>query len=135
MQLTTEKEMTITEVTKEYTITASTLRYYEKEGLLPKIKKNESGQRVYRKKDLEWLDIITCMRKTGMGISYIKKYVDLCHQGDDTILERYQIFLDQREIIKKQMVILEKNLDTVEYKINFYKKEMDKHNNPMNPLG
>lgn len=128
-------EYTIKEVTKLYNITASTLRYYEKEGLLPQIKKNESRQRVYNDKDLEWLNIITCMRKTGMGISYIKKYVDLCHQGDDSILQRYQIFLDQREIIKMQLAVLEKNLDTVEYKIEFYKKEMDKHKNPMNPLG
>ncbi|MFV0392833.1 MAG: MerR family transcriptional regulator [Coprobacillaceae bacterium] len=128
-------EYTIKEVTKEYLITASTLRYYEKEGLLPKIKKNTSGQRVYNKKDLEWLDIITCMRKTGMGIAYIKKYIELCHQGDDTILERYQIFLDQREIIKTQLAVLEKNLDTVDYKIDLYKREMNKHKNPMNPIG
>lgn len=65
-------EYTIKEVTKKYNLSASTLRYYEKEGLLPKIKKNQSNQRVYDDDDLSWLDIIMCMRKTGMTIAYIK---------------------------------------------------------------
>ena len=67
-------EYTIKEVTKKYNLSASTLRYYEKEGLLPKIKKNQSNQRVYDDDDLSWLDIIMCMRKTGMTIAYKKLY-------------------------------------------------------------
>lgn len=126
---------TIKEVARQYDLTASTLRYYEQVGLLPTIAKDEKGQRIYTKKDLEWLQIILCMRKTGMGISYIKKYVDLCHQGDDTILERYQIFLDQEAMIEKQLQELEENMKMVKHKIKYYQEEMEKHNNPMNPLG
>ena len=93
-------EYTIKEVTKKYNLSASTLRYYEKEGLLPKIKKNQSNQRVYDDDDLSWLDIIMCMRKTGMTIAYIKNYIELCQEGDNTINQRYEIFFEtERNII------------------------------------
>ena len=92
-------EYTIKQVTEKYNLSASTLRYYEKEGLLPKIKKNQSNKRIYDDNDLQWLDIIICMRKTGMTIAHIKDYIELCHEGDDTLKQRYEIFLKQKEII------------------------------------
>ena len=116
-------EYTIKEVTKKYNLSASTLRYYEKEGLLPKIKKNQSNQRVYDDDDLSWLDIIMCMRKTGMTIAYIKNYIELCQEGDNTINQRYEIFLKQKEILLLQQQELEKNIETVNYKINLYKEK------------
>ena len=117
-------EYTIKEVTKKYNLSASTLRYYEKEGLLPKIKKNQSNQRVYDDDDLSWLDIIMCMRKTGMTIAYIKNYIELCQEGDNTINQRYEIFLKQKEILLLQQQELEKNIETVNYKINLYKEKL-----------
>ena len=108
-------EYTIKEVTKKYNLSASTLRYYEKEGLLPKIKKNQSNQRVYDDDDLSWLDIIMCMRKTGMTIAYIKNYIELCQEGDNTI---------NQEILLLQQQELEKNIETVNYKINLYKEKL-----------
>ncbi len=117
-------EYTIKEVTKKYNLSASTLRYYEKEGLLPKIKKNQSNQRVYDDDDLSWLDIIMCMRKTGMMIAYIKNYIELCQEGDNTINQRYEIFLKQKEILLLQQQELEKNIETVNYKINLYKEKL-----------
>lgn len=118
---------TIKQVTTKFNIPASTLRYYEKEGLLPVIEKNGSGQRIYHDSDLEWLNIINCMRKTGMKISYIKKYIDLCNQGDETLLKRYQIFLEQKKIIEAHMLELEENMKTVNHKIEKYQKELKKH--------
>ena len=117
-------EYTIKEVTKKYNLSASTLRYYEKEGLLPKIKKNQSNQRVYDDDDLSWLDIIMCMRKTGMTIAYIKNYIELCQEGDNTINQRYEIFLKQKEILLLQQQELEKNIETVNYKINLDKEKI-----------
>lgn len=119
-------EYTIKEVTEKYELSASTLRYYEKEGLLPKIKKNQSNQRIYNDSDLQWLDIIMCMRKTGMTIAYIKRYIELCQEGESTINERYKIFLKQKEILLQQKEQLEKNIDMVNYKINFYKEKIEK---------
>ncbi|MFQ8706735.1 MAG: MerR family transcriptional regulator [Thomasclavelia sp.] len=117
-------EYTIKEVTKKYNLNASTLRYYEKEGLLPKIKKNKSNQRVYNDNDLQWLDIIMCMRKTGMTITYIKSYIELCKIGDSTIQKRYEIFLKQKEILLSQQKELEKNVNTVNHKIDLYKNKL-----------
>lgn len=117
---------TIREVTQKYDITTSTLRYYEKEGLLPVINKAKNGQREYTNGDLEWLEIIICMRKTGMGIAYIKRYIQLCHQGDDTIKERYQIFLNQKKIIEDKMLELENNMKKINHKIDWYEKKMMK---------
>lgn len=131
--LSTLKEYTITEVIKKYNITASALRYYEKQKLLPKIKKDSRGQRVYTKQDLNWLELIICMRKTGMKISYIRNYVELCNEGNSTIKERYQIFLDQKNILESQMSMLEENLKVVNHKINIYKREMERQNDPLNP--
>lgn len=119
-------EYTIKEVTKKYNLSASTLRYYEKEGLLPKIKKNQSNQRIYQEADLKWLDIIMCMRKTGMTIAYIKSYIELCQEGDSTIEQRYDIFLKQKEILLLQQQELEKNIKTVNHKINIYKEKLMK---------
>ena len=119
-------EYTIKEVTKKYNLTASTLRYYEKEGLLPKIKKNQSNQRVYHDDDLQWLDIIMCMRKTGMTIAYIKSYIELCQECDSTIKQRYEIFLKQKEILALQLAELQKNMETVNYKISLYQDKLSK---------
>lgn len=115
---------TIKEVTKKYNLSASTLRYYEKEGLLPKIKKNQSNQRIYNDDDLQWLDIIMCMRKTGMTIAYIRDYIKLCQESDSTLEKRYEIFLKQREILLSHQQELEKNINTVNYKINLYKNKL-----------
>lgn len=117
-------EYTIKEVINKYNLNASTLRYYEKEGLLPKIRKNKSNQRIYNDSDLQWLDIIMCMRKTGMTIAYIKSYIKLCQEGDSTIEERYNIFLKQKNILLSQQEELQKNIETVEYKIQLYKEKL-----------
>ena len=109
---------------KKYNLSASTLRYYEKEGLLPKIKKNQSNKRIYDDNDLQWLDIIICMRKTGMTIAHIKDYIELCHEGDDTLKQRYEIFLKQKEILLQQKEELEKNIEMINYKINLYSEKL-----------
>ena len=117
-------EYTIKQVTEKYNLSASTLRYYEKEGLLPKIKKNQSNKRIYDDNDLQWLDIIICMRKTGMTIAHIKDYIELCHEGDDTLKQRYEIFLKQKEILLQQKEELEKNIEMINYKNNLYSEKL-----------
>jgi Predicted transcriptional regulators len=123
----------ISQVINKYGVNASTLRYYEKKGLLPIIKKDDGGKRIYTDSDIEWLKIVVCMRKTGMSINYIKNYVDLCFLGNDTIKERYQIFLDQKRIIEEKMRELEENIRTVNYKIEFYEEAILNNKDTLNP--
>ena len=100
---------TVGEMAKLLDIPASTLRYYDKEGLLPFVERSSGGIRLFRKSDFEWLQVIGCMKKAGMSIRDIRQYIQLAMQGDDTIDTRLQMFHHQRH-----------TLETVEYKCWFY---------------
>jgi DNA-binding transcriptional MerR regulator len=110
----------IAEVAKKTHLTPHTLRYYEKEGLLPFVDRSDSGNRDFKEKDLEWLELICCLKNTGMPIKQIKEYIQLCLRGDDTLDIRRQIFIKHREDVLNQMAELQNNLDKINCKINFY---------------
>ena len=110
----------ISEVAEKTNLTAHTLRYYEKEGLLPFVDRSDSGNRDFKTKDLEWLELICCLKNTGMPIKKIKEYIELCLKGDDTIDVRRQIFINHREEVIEQIEELNKNLDKINGKINYY---------------
>lgn len=112
----------IKEVSEKFNISPHTLRYYEKEGLLPAIQRNQNGVRAYSDLDLERLQLINCMRATGMSIAYIKDYLDLCLLGEDTIPERRQIILRQKEIIEQQLKEYNALLKVVNRKLSYYDK-------------
>lgn len=111
---------TVGEAAKKMNIAPSTLRYYDKEGLLPFVERSNGGIRVFKEKDFSWLAIIECLKKSGLSIKEIKRYMDLTQQGDDTIDERLEIFHKQREKVKKQMEDLQSTLDTLNYKCWYY---------------
>lgn len=104
---------TISQVAQVMGVTPSTLRYYDKEGLLPNVKR-VNGIRVFEDTDFSWLRILNCLKGTGMPIRQIKKYVDLCAEGDATLEQRYAIIKEQRQHV----------LDQIE-RLNFYLKELD----------
>lgn len=104
---------TVGEVAKRLEVPASTLRYYDKEGLLPFVERSSGGIRMFQDSDVEWLQIIHCMKKAGMSIRDIRHYIQLAQQGDDTIEARLQMFRRQRDALRH-------TLDTVEYKCWYY---------------
>ncbi|MDD7795337.1 MerR family transcriptional regulator [Clostridium sp. 'White wine YQ'] len=114
----------IKEVSQKFNISPYTLRYYEKEGLIPSVKRNESGRRLYTEDDLGWIQTIDCMRATGMSIAYIKKYADLCAQGEDTISERRKIILDQKKVIEEQLKKYNELLNLVDLKLDYYDEKI-----------
>jgi DNA-binding transcriptional MerR regulator len=79
---------TIGEVAKKFKIDISTLRYYDKEGLIPNPEKNESGKRVFDEEAISGLITIECLKKSGMSIKDIKTFIDWCQEGDETLKER-----------------------------------------------
>ena len=79
------------EVAKQLNVAPSTLRYYDKEGLLPFIERSSGGIRVFKDEDLSWLKTIECLKKTGMPIKEIKHFIDCCMEGDSKIDERLSI--------------------------------------------
>lgn len=111
---------TIGDAAKILRVAPSTIRYYDKEGLLPFVERSGSGIRMFQEKDLEWLLIIDCLKKTGLSIKDIKRYIDLAQAGDDTINERLELFLKQRETVRKQIKQLQNTLDILDYKCWFY---------------
>lgn len=111
---------TIGQVAQKMGLTAHTLRYYDKEGLLPFVDRSPSGIRRFKDEDFEWLSIINCMKDTGMPIKEIKKYIDLCMQGDFTIDLRLQIIQNQKEKVAKDIKIFNKYLQKLKYKEWYY---------------
>ena len=111
---------TVGEISKRVSIAPSTLRYYDKEGLLPFVERSKSGIRMFKDSDLEWLSIIECLKKTGMPIKEIKKFVDWCIEGDSTIEQRLELIDRRKEAVLKQIEQLKQTLDTLNYKHWYY---------------
>ncbi len=111
---------TISQVAGKFGISAHTLRYYDKEGLLPFIERSASGIRQFTDKDIEGIVIINCLKETGMSIKDIKIFMDWCLQGDATIKQRYEMFLKQKKKALEQMEILQKHMEKIDFKIWYY---------------
>ena len=111
---------TVGEMARRLEVPASTLRYYDKEGLLPFVERSSGGIRMFRESDFEWLQVISCMKKAGMPIRDIRHYIELAMQGDDTIETRLQLFQHQRDVLNQQIAEMQRTLETVEYKCWFY---------------
>lgn len=101
-------------------INASTLRYYEKEGILPEIGRNEAGRRVYTEEHLEGLKFIICLKETGMSIEDIKNYMQLAIQGDTTIVERREVLLNHGKKVEQGLAQIQSNMERIIRKIGFY---------------
>ena len=93
------KNYSIKEAAKIMNISTSTIRYYDKEGLLPFIERSESGYRSFSENDLTMLQIILCLKRTGMPIKEIRQFIEWIQQGDATLKERYDMFLEQKHIV------------------------------------
>ncbi len=111
---------TIREVAEKFNLTEYTIRYYDKEGLLPFIERNKSGNRIFTDSDMEWLNLICCLKNTGMQIKQIKQYIAWCMEGEETLEIRRQMFIDHRKEVLKQIDELKKNLTMIDYKIKYY---------------
>ncbi len=111
---------TVGEIAKKIGVRPSTLRYYDKEGLLPFVERSGGGIRMFKDSDLEWLSIIECLKKTGMPIKEIKVFVEWCIEGDSTIDKRLMLIERQRDEVLKQEEQLKETLKTLNYKKWYY---------------
>lgn len=116
---------TIREVAEMMNLPLSTIRYYDKEGLLPFIERKESGYRVFSDSDIGMLEIVECLKKTGMPIKDIRKFSDWVKNGDGSLAERYEMFLERKKAIEAQMEELQKSLDLINRKCSYYKEAID----------
>ena len=112
--------MKIAEVSEKYGLSADTLRYYERVGLIPPVHRNEGGIRDYNELDLRRVDFIKCMRGAGLPIEVLIEYVALVQRGDKTIEARKEILIEQRKLLAVRMQEMQKTLDILDHKIEAY---------------
>ncbi len=117
--------MKIAEVSKRYGISADTLRYYERIGILQGIPRNASGIRDYNEANCKTVEFVKCMRDAGMSIEALAEYMDLFYRGDETMERRKAILQNQREDIRRRIVELEDALSRLDYKIDHYEDVME----------
>ncbi|QOS79052.1 MerR family transcriptional regulator [Paenibacillus sp. JNUCC31] len=111
----------ISEVAKELNLTVYTLRYYDKEGLMPFVERTPSGARKFKESDIDFLKIIQCLKSTGMPIKDIKDFIEWCSEGDSTLQERYNMFTERKASVEAQMEELKKTMEVIEHKCSYYK--------------
>ncbi len=113
-------EYGIREVAEMMNIPISTIRYYDKEGLLPFLSRKESGYRIFKDSDLEMLRVIDCFKSTGMPISQMKEFIAMVKAGDASLQERYDLFEERKRIVNQQIKELEKQMDVIDHKLWYY---------------
>lgn len=112
--------MKIAEVSAKYGIPADTLRYYEKEGVIPKVGRGNGGIREYSEKDCKAIEFAQCLRAAGFTVEDIVEYRRLFDMGDSTFRQRLELFQRKREDLLAQRAAIDKALDLVDYKISCY---------------
>jgi len=116
---------TISKTAERIGLTAHTLRYYDKEGLLPFVDKSANGARVFKESDFEWLAIIECLKQTGMQLKSIKQYIDWCMEGDATLQQRYDMFITRKAEAERQIDVLKNALEKINYKCWYYETALE----------
>ncbi len=111
---------TVGEMAKKLNVPPSTLRYYDKEGLLPFVERSGGGMRVFRDEDVEWLQVIGCLKKAGMKLTDIKSFIEMAMQGDETIDNRLKLITAQKKEVETQLAALQKTLATLKFKEWYY---------------
>lgn len=111
---------TVSQAATRIGITAHTLRFYDREGLLPFINRSKTGIRQFKEEDFEWLSVIECLKNTGMPIKDIKTFISWCMEGDSTLQERLDMFHARKMEAERQIAELQKSLDKINYKCWYY---------------
>ncbi|WP_031209955.1 MULTISPECIES: MerR family transcriptional regulator [unclassified Marinobacter] len=113
--------MNMREFSDRVELSAYTLRYYEKIGLLKHVQRNTSGHRVYSKKDIDWVKFIKRLKDTGMPLVEIQKYASLRELGTQTVQKRQAILEKHQRNLIEHIRQQNEHLKTLDDKINLYK--------------
>ena len=111
---------TVGEMARETGIPASTLRYYDKEGLLPFVERTGGGLRMFSDADREALTVIECLKRSGLSIREIREFMGMVERGDGSLGERKALFEARRDAVRAQIAQLQQSLEVLEYKCWYY---------------
>lgn len=114
------KKFLIGEISERYGISQDTLRYYDKAGLLPFVKKNSAGRREFTEDDLGYIEVIDCLKRSGIAVKEIAKFMDWCVAGDTTLPQRYAFMTEQEAALEQKIHELQAQLDFLRWKKWYY---------------
>ncbi len=112
--------MTIKEVSEKTGLSINTLRYYERTGVMPKVPRNASGIRNYNDESLNWIDIIICFKRSGVGLESIREYVQLTLEGEEAKPARDRLLLEIKGHLEAKMAEIQESLDIINNKPDTY---------------
>lgn len=115
-----QETYTIGQVATRFNLSVPTLRYYDQEGLIPNLTKDQAGIRRFNNENLEALQVVECLKTSGMSIKDIKQFMQWSSKGDETLAQRLTLFQKLREHLESQLDLLERNLRVVDYKCAYY---------------
>ncbi|EUJ36456.1 putative MerR family transcriptional regulator [Listeria weihenstephanensis FSL R9-0317] len=116
--------MNIKLVSAEANVSADTIRYYERIGLIPPVQRNENGVRIFDDEDLRWITFSRQMRKAGLSIESLIEYLSLFREGDDTAPARVELLKEQRNELQDRIDMMQSALDRLDFKIDNYASHM-----------
>lgn len=117
--------MKIKEVSTKFNVPADTLRYWEREGAIPPVTRNEMGYRDYDDEDLDWIVFAKCMREAGVSIEYLIEYITLFKQGDATLQARKDLLREQLETIAQRLQEIQHTYDLIKNKTEHYEEHVE----------
>jgi DNA-binding transcriptional MerR regulator len=97
-----------------------TIRWYESQRLIPGVRRDPQGRRIYAASHVEWLDLLERLKRTGMSIREIREYTAMVKRGDSTLQERHRLMKAHRERVAAMMQDLQDSLELIDGKIDFY---------------
>lgn len=115
-----KKTYSIKQVAEHFNLPISTIRYYDKKGLLPFVSKNEAGYRVFSESDFGFIKTICCLKDTGMPIHDIRTYIQLCMQGTKSIDQRRIMLQQHKQTVLEQQRLIAKSLQEIDTKLERY---------------
>ncbi|SFB51696.1 DNA-binding transcriptional regulator, MerR family [Cohnella sp. OV330] len=118
------KYRSISEVSAELDIPDSTIRYYEKKGLLPLIERDNAGRRIFSEDQMTLLGTVMCLKNTHMPISDIKQYVDWIVEGDSTLERRLEMMNNHKQAVLDEIALMTESLKGIDYKIERYTRQL-----------
>ncbi len=111
---------TMMQVCRELDMTYQTLKFYCNEGLIPNVKRDSNNRRIFDDKDVNWIKDLTCLKRCGMSIREMKEYLQLCLEGETTIMQRKELLAKKQDALRLTIKELEDSVAYIDWKKNFY---------------
>lgn len=111
---------TMMQVCRDLDMTYQTLKFYCNEGLIPNVKRDKNNRRIFDEKDVKWIKDLACLKKCGLSIQEMKEYLELCLQGQSTIMRRKEMLKQKQEALRISIKELEDSVAYIDWKQNFY---------------